>query len=200
MSYLMALVFPITLLIMHFVNGKHKNIPEIIAVTDTADFADLKFAIVKQQRVGDIYEYHLRGTYRNTVVGFCIQVKDAMSAGISIDGHLVTPLSIEQSGVCFVSTGKESNLFLNALSELYGMLNFKTFSKSRVVAACFSMNACVADLSAKKPYNFKLFLPAYNDGEEQPELFLHLKLDEGIVELHEKDMGYRKGVMAAFTH
>jgi len=176
-------------------NGQSKLI-DIISKSEEG-FNDLIFNITdKQLDKNNNWVLIAKGQYKSTVVGLKIKIKNGLNPGL-INGKP------DQSGMTknageLISNGLESDNFIKIVSGLYGFKSDKKFSKKNISFDCFSLNSLVGYLD-KGDFKFKLFLDSQNINGLYSELFLNINLSTGLIELNEKDPGYRENIIKILT-
>lgn len=159
------------------------------------DFKDLVFTITQFNENGDSYELKVLGLYKGEELGFKVIVKKGMKAGV-VDG-IIDNTAFVKDGVSILSLGKESNLFLKVLSELYRLPVDKRFV-DRFDFTIFPLEGAPDEIKTSH-VKFKLF----NDTENQDyycELFLHINYPYSLLQFDEKDIEYRKGVINTLSN
>jgi len=159
---------------------------------------DIFLKIVDRNEDKDSIFYTAKGMYEGKVVGLKVEVKKGMVAGFLPSGE-VNQDAFYRDGIRFYSVGNESNELLKALSSLYRFPTDKPFSKSVTGALSFSLNEIPLDFNSKYYFKFKLFF--HDDSEDlYCELFCNIDLKNDIIELHEKDAGYRENIIKTFSN
>lgn len=96
------------------------------------------------------------------------------------------------------SIGSESDDFLKALSKIYGFPTKNKFKNVIQVPTIFSLNKQKVNLDNVGYSHFKAFLEEDNQND-YCEIFFNIDSKKQIIELHEKDMDYRKLIIKAFS-
>ncbi|RQO69395.1 hypothetical protein DBR43_15020 [Pedobacter sp. KBW06] len=175
---------------------QNNKLEEITFRTDTSEgFRDISLKILSDKPTDSTHIYLAKGLYKGKTVGIQIEVKSDMPAGITKDGE-ISNTGFVKKPVTFFSIGKESNEFVKALSNLYAVDTSKPFTKRVTATTAFSLNKDIANLNTAGGYKFKLFFETETD---VPEIYLNLNLQEGIIEISEKDQAYRKPIMNILT-
>ena len=168
-----------------------------IASKSEEGFHDFVFNITDKQLDKDnSWILTAKGQYKNTIVGFKVVIKNEINPGI-VNGKPEQSGMIKNAGQ-ILSCGFESDHFIEVVSELYGFKTIKKFTENAISFDCFSLNTQKGDL-AKGDYKFKLFLDSQNTNGMYSELFLNISIQTGLLELNEKDPGYRENIIKIMT-
>ena len=176
-------------------NGQ-SNLIDITSKSEEG-FHDLIFNITdKQLDKENNWILIAKGQYKSTVIGLKIKIKNGLNPGL-INGKP------DQSGLTknageLINIGLESDNFIKIVSELYGFKSNNKFSKKNISFDCFSLNSEVGNLD-KGDFKFKLFLDSQDTNGLYSELFLNIHLSAGLIELNEKDLGYREKLIKILT-
>lgn len=176
-------------------NGQDK----LIDITSKSEegFHDLIFNITDKQLDKDNnWILIAKGQYKSTVVGLKIKIKNGINPGL-INGKP------DQSGMKknageLINIGLESDKLIQIVSGLYGFKSDKKFSKKNISFDCFSLNSMTGYLD-KGDFKFKIFLDSQDLNGLYSELFLNIHLSNGLIELNEKDPGYRENIIKILT-
>jgi hypothetical protein len=173
-----------------------EELPEVLS-SDDEGFADLSFRLVDLRKGDGVYHLVAKGQRRGRVVGFAATLTGDWDA---------QPLERTESnlywgGVTMVSLGQESDEFLRALAEIYGI-------PERPAHMCATTEFAAVGLAADprevvhRPVKLKLFFePRDRRAHEQgyAEVYLNVDPTQAVVELHEKDPDYRRPLIAALA-
>ncbi len=160
-------------------------------------FIDVILKITDETKTDTSHIYLAKGLYKDKTIGLAIEVNANIPAGI-VDGDISAEGSFVPNGVKLSSIGAESDTFIRALAELYGVATTKGFTKNPVYATAFSLNEMPVDLNQSEYYRLKLFFE--EDQEElYSELFLNIDLADRELELSEKDHDYRRPLLDVMT-
>jgi hypothetical protein len=177
-----------------------QKLADITSRTDTREgFSDIFLTITSRNNTDSTNIYVGQGLYKNKPVGLKFEVNSKLPFGITPGGEINSKGGFVTNGIKFISIGQESDELINALSELYNEPLKKTFSKKTISATVFSLNKKDTDFSKNDYYKFKLFFNDDGDENTYAEMFFNINTNEQIIELHEKDHGYRKPLLKAFT-
>jgi hypothetical protein len=182
-------------------SNRSKQLYEITSRTDTSEgFRDLFFSITSDTKTDTSHIYIGQGLYKNKTVGLKIEVKSPLPAGITSSGELNSKGGVVWNAVKFISTGKESDNLVFAIAQIYNEPAENVFTKEVLSPTLFSLNQEDVDLDKLGYYKFKLFFNDNSDDENKyAEMFLNVNTEERIIELREKDQGYRKGLLHTLT-
>lgn len=144
------------------------------------------------------YLYSVRGLFDNDTLGFIVSLDREIAPGINEDGT-VRDEGFRAGSVKFLRSGEESDQFIAALAQLWGLdeLMDKGFSTEPVVPLAFSSNKGAVDQTKPTTNSFKLFFDP--DAEEPGEIFFTVDLYRRGVELHEKDAEYREAIVRTLS-
>lgn len=185
----------LSLLFGHKSNGQ-SNLIDISSKSEEG-FHDLVFNITNKQLDKDNnWTLTAKGQFKNIVIGFKVVIKNDINPGI-INGKPDQSGMIKNPGQ-ILNIGLESDNFIKVVSELYGFKSDKKFTKNAISFDCFSLNSQKGDLE-KADFKFKLFLDSQNMNGLYSELFLNISLSSGLIELNEKDPGYRENIIKIMT-
>jgi hypothetical protein len=185
----------LSLLFCHKSNGQ-SNLIDITSKSEEG-FHDLVFNIANKQLDKDNnWILTAKGQYKNIVVGFKVVIKNNINPGI-VNGKPDQSGMIKNAGQ-ILNIGSESDNFIKVVSELYGFKSDKKFTKNAISFDCFSLNSQKGDLE-KADFKFKLFLDSQDSNGLYSELFLNISLSSGLIELNEKDPGYRENIIKIMT-
>jgi len=160
-------------------------------------FQDLVFNITDKKLDKDNnWTLTAKGQYKNMIVGFKVVIKNELKPGI-VNGKPDQTGMIKNAGQ-ISSIGLESDNFIKVVSELYGFKSDKKFTKNAISFDCFSLNTQKGDLE-KADFKFKLFFDSQDLNGLYSELFLNISLPTGLIELNEKDPGYRENIIKIMT-
>jgi hypothetical protein len=159
-------------------------------------FHDLVFNITNKNLDKDYWTLTAKGQLKNSVVGFKVVIKNNINPGI-VNGKPDQTGMIKNAGQ-ILSIGVESDNFIKIVSELYGFKSDKKFTKNPISFDCFSLNSQKGDLE-KGDFKFKLFLDSQDLNGLYSELFLNISFSSGLIELNEKDPGYRENIIKIIT-
>ena len=119
-------------------------------------FIDVFLKITDETKTDTSHIYLAKGLYKDKTIGLAIEVNANIPAGI-VDGDISAEGSFVPNGVKLSSIGAESDTFIQALAELYGVATTKGFTKDPIYATAFSLNEMPVDLNQSEYYRLKLF-------------------------------------------
>lgn len=158
------------------------GLPEVTAASEGDDFIDLSFAIrsVAFDAAGNC-TVHAYAKHAAKTLGLSVTFRNART-GIEI---------------VYSSLGPESDALLRAMSSLYKVPMVKNKFTTSFTAKAFGLGSNLKDIR-NKPIDFKAF---FNDSDDKKyaELYTNVDLKKNLLELAEKDPGYRKNVLNAFS-
>lgn len=180
-------------------NRKKSSLIDIRETIQDDTFCDIQMSITEKGKDNTYNVFIIKGTYNGNVVGLQIRIITKMPFGISKEGNVNTETGFVPQGLIISTIGKETELFLKALAELYNIPNNRTFSTSEITATVFSLNSTDTDLNTPGYYKFKIFFNEDEDESLYSEMYMNINISEGIFELHEKDPEYRTAIINTFT-
>ncbi|MFN9998775.1 MAG: hypothetical protein ACK52X_04045 [bacterium] len=179
-------------------DNKTNTLKEITSRFDTAEgWHDVFFSIVNSTSTDSTRTYICKGLHKGKTVGFQIEIRSDMGAGITPAGELNSQKGFIKNAVQFKSIGEESNELIKVLGDLYGKPTIKTFSRQTIWLTAFSLNQQPVDLDKKNYYKLKIFFD--QDENLYSELYLNINTQTSEIELNEKDEEYRDGVIKNLT-
>jgi hypothetical protein len=167
----------------------------LIDITSKSEegFHDLVFNIIEKQLGSDNnWIIVAKGQCNNRIVGLKLVLKNGINAGI-VDRKPNNQGMVKNAGR-LLSIGSKSDNFIKIVSALYGFKTDKKFSKKGIFFDCFSLNEQAGYLDKGK-FKFKLFFDSYNKIDLYSEMFLDIDISSGLIELNEKDPGYRENIV-----
>ena len=174
---------------------------DITSRTDTSEgFSDIFLSITNETKTDISHVYIGEGLYNNKTVGLKFEVKSNLRAGITSNGDLDPKSGIARNAIKFISIGQASDNLVVALAQLYDEPARKVFTKEVLMPTVFSLNQQDVHLDQPGYYKFKLFFNDDSEDEDKyAEMFFNINTSERIIELHEKDLDYRKPLLNVFT-
>ena len=158
-----------------------KPLPEITASSEGGGFVDLEFAIRSYKSLPDgSHSLEVRGIHQGREVGIVVVLGSQWKASIGT--------------VVYRSLGAPSDALLVALDQLYGTKLQPLVMRSETTFAVMSLEGTPGDLT-KGPTKMKLFYEP--DGQGYAELYTNVNLQNGILQIHEKDPDYRAAIIHA---
>jgi hypothetical protein len=167
----------------------------LIQSNDTFKDIVLKVTSVKKDFFND-FEILAENIYNNQTVGMKIIVRSNLQPGIE-NGEIKPELQTK-GGVQFKSVGKNSDLFVVALSNFYGIPGKNTFTIKSVVANCLALTNMHFDVMTDK---IKLLLTFDPDNKRTlfSEIYMDLDLCNNTISLSEKDQEWRRNIVELLT-
>lgn len=159
-------------------------------------YQDLILNIVDTLYKNDFWIITAKGQYKGAIVGIKIKFKNGLKPGL-VNGK-IDNTSWAQKAAEISTIGEESDNFVKIISELYGIETDKAFSNNPIVFTCFSLNSTVAFLD-KGYFEFKLYFDDTNKSGLYTEIFLNLNLQEGYIEIPDKDPEHRENFIKAMV-
>jgi hypothetical protein len=171
---------------------------QLIDITSKSEegFCDIILNIVDKQIDNDFWIITAKGQYKGTIVGIKIKVKNGLKPGI-VNGE-IDKTAFTKDAVEISSIGNESDSFIKVLSNLYGFKTNKKFTSKPLIFTCISLSSTEGFLD-KGYFKFKLFFDDTDEKGLYSEIYLNPNFPEGLIELPEKDPGYRKNIINAMT-
>jgi hypothetical protein len=169
-------------------------LPEITSIGENFEgaFEDLVFAAQSVEQTEDRLTVTAVGVHNSREVAFRAVVAKGMIPGVTASG--LNREAFKESGVVLERVDARSDAFMSVLAELYGAEENGGEMGARTKWVAFPLEGNPANL-ATTHVSFKLFCESERE-EDYAELFLHLDIPNHRVELHEKDPGYREGVLS----
>jgi hypothetical protein len=167
--------------------------PEITADSEDDGFVDLGFAIRSRETLPDGSQgLHAYGVHHGREVGITVVLGTQWKKG-SLGSNV--PLVTYQGAVTYRSLGAPSDALLQVLDQLYATKLQPTTIRPNTTFTAISLGGEPADLT-KGQTKIKLFFES--DAEDRyAELYTNIDLANGILQIHEKDPGYRSAVIRA---
>ena len=171
---------------------------QLIDITSQSEegFHDLVLNIVEKHINNNQWIIVAKGQYKGIIVGIKIKIKNELNPGI-VNGE-VDKSAIIKNGVEFSTIGKESDNFIEILSGLYGFQTKKKFTSNPLLFTCIPLSSTQASLD-KGYFKFKLFFDDTNINNLYSEIYLNPNFPKGLIEITEKDPGYRENLIKAMT-
>lgn len=167
-------------------------LPEVTAEREQ-DMADLVFRVQEHRRQPDgSQRIRAAGLHRGREVGFEVVLGATWAMG---KAEKDVPFRISRGTVSYRRVGPQSDAFLQALDEVYGV---KLSPKSMAAETSFAAAALQGDPQdlTRGPVRIKLFYEG--DAEDRyAELITNIDLAAGRLEVREKDEDYRRAVVRA---
>ena len=173
-----------------FFRGPLRSLPEL-SVAKTDGFVDFAFKIVAVERFAQETQVLVRARRGSELVGFAALLTEPWTAS-SIPG---TDHTLWRGQVSIVSVGVESDAFLRALYDAYGVAGSAPRMTARVDFMAVSLSGDPHDLK-REPLKLKLF---FQGATGTAEVFLNVDEGRSIVEFAEKDTEYRQAFLEALT-
>ena len=163
------------------------DVPEV-GITSEGGFADLAFRLTEWTTAGPGVGVIARGTYRGRPVGFkAILAPDWTATPIPDTG-----VSIYWGRVALESLGAESDALVGLLAEQYSITEPPERMPAKVDAAAVSLDSDPRTVKTQ-PVKLKVFFESHDNAE----IYLNIDPTTLVVELKEKDPGYRRLIVSA---
>jgi hypothetical protein len=156
---------------------------------------DINLTISEATRSKDKWTFVAKAYYKDIPVGFKIEINSRIPASVEINASSTNPML--PNAIQFSTIGYESDSFLKALSEIYGIPSEPNFTEKPISATVFSLNTKAVDFNVDYLFQFKLFFEN-EPGTNPPELYLNINLQKNKIEIREKDEGNKKGIIELF--
>ena len=122
-------------------NSSFSNLNEITEVSEQEEgFKDIVMNIVSEENMKDSHIYIAKGLFHSKKVGLKFEVKSNMQKGVNNDGSLDAKNGFIRDGIKISSIGEESNEFIKALSQIYGLPTEEKFTSDILAPTSFSLN------------------------------------------------------------
>jgi len=131
------------------------------------------------------------GLYNSQVVGVEVDFRNDMIPGL-VDGHFDRD-AFMQEGIVFCSLGKESDLFLAALAQLYKVDTHACHFARRASTTAIPLEEKPINIQATD-LKFKVFFNT-DSASKYAELFVNVDVPNRVLELAEKDEEYRRNII-----
>ena len=172
---------------------RQSPLPEITSATEEG-FHDLTFAIRRDEKQADGSRLlEARGLHHGREVGLLIVISPSWREARLGEFNFTSYKGI----MSYRSVGTASDFLLQAIDELYGTALHPTAMRAETKFAAITLAGNPATLE-KEPVKIKLFYES-DDPERCAELFTNIDLRHGVLQINEKDEGYRKPVVQALT-
>lgn len=170
---------------------------DIITLTGPAK-KSLYLSIVETTEQDTAYIFNVQAVHDGEVVGFHISMDKNIPAGIDEMGAVNENDGFTTGTIKFIRSGDESDRFIQALANYWGMeVEEAAFSSEPVIPLVFSSNKSAISYDSPSTHNFKLFFNP--DVHEPGEMFFTHDTYLRRVELQEKDSVYREEVLRALS-
>lgn len=177
--------------------GHKKNVdPIALRMDSTKDDngpVDVNLSISEIIELDSSTVYRLAAIYKNKPVGFELEIPKNDNLNGKGFGN----------GIAINTIGKQSDDFINALSEIYGIKTPNKKFVNNIVVSYVDLHQFAKTLTDKgienSPYSTELKLFFESDKGEEAELYLNISGDEKVMEFPEKDEEYRKLIISFLT-
>lgn len=158
-----------------------------VKVTQEDGFVDLEFKVRRVEQLQDgARSVVVHGDLDGKPVGFAVEFRRNWKRR-QIEG---TADSVYWGSARFVSTGGDTDRFVEALARMYGMAAGHRLAKLSVDAEVVGLKNDPADM-ASAPTRMKFFFQGDGSDAQYSEVFIHTDLVQGILHFNEKDLEYR---------
>lgn len=162
-------------------------------------FVNCVFKIENMEETDKSYKFHMSALYDGEFVGMNAEVVRGIDGGLNEDMTLISE-HVYRKGIVFRRSGKESDLLLNVLAQLYGLnLKIRKMVEEETFTA-IALHQCPIDM-VKEDVRIKIFGNDAGDIDEAKynESFFNVNLQEGYIFWDEKDMDYREPLIRSLT-
>lgn len=142
------------------------------------------------------YEIIARSLYKQKIVGMKIIIRNNIKPGI-VNGKIQADLATK-GGVQFKSIGKESDLLIAAICELYNQPKKGNFTIRSVVSNCVVFVSKDFDINTDK-IKLQLTFDPENKKQLLSEIFMDVDVQKKTIILAEKDQEWRKNIVEILT-
>jgi hypothetical protein len=145
------------------------------------------------------YIFHLAASHNGQILGINVEVVKNIQGGFDNDVNLIEN-HVYRNGVIFRRSGKESDLLISVLSELYGNLSHQLEMVEEESFTGIALHQGNINMLLE-PIKIKIF---GNDKDEDDECdyyesFFNLDLKNGFVFWNEKDQDYRQPLIKSLS-
>lgn len=140
--------------------------------------------------------YEAISEFNNEPVGFNVEIKKDIDAGIAENGQPDDDLGFSEGSVRITANGPNSDNFVKAMGTLFKMPVDGKMTTNTLTPMVFSSNKEKVDLGKPGTYSFKYFFE--NGTGKEAEMFGILDTYKQSFELGEKDSTYRAAIISAF--
>ncbi len=169
------------------------ELPNITSKIEDGGFVDLCFRITDRidNADGSILLV-AEGLHEERHLGLRVSLVTGMKPGV-VNGE-IDQGAFRRDAVTFQRLDERSDAFVSAVHELYGATDPNASMREQLVFTAIALAGDPAEVESQH-LNFKLFHDDEDRHGEYCELFLHIDLPLGEVEIHEKDDEYRPNVL-----
>ncbi len=170
----------------------------LVSITHSPENASYISLRLSDRTDGDAtISFVARGLHNEDTVGFIVEVDKNIPAGIGSDGQVDEEAGFQTGSIRFVRSGAESDRFVSALAELWGVEGASQMKSQPIQPLVFSSNRVPVNLDKSFTYSFKLFFE--EDAPVPGEVFFTLDTYRRTVEFQEKGTQYRSQIVQAFA-
>ncbi|EJP04349.1 hypothetical protein J9305_13330 [Leptospira interrogans] len=102
----------------------NKKYPDLLSNREEDEFVDLTFKIENLKEGSDNFNFNLKAKFKDDIVGFKVMMTKNIDRGFDSNMELIKQ-NVCYEGVKFIRTGKESDLLVSHLNDLYGFASEK---------------------------------------------------------------------------
>ncbi len=158
-----------------------------VRVTQEEGFVDLQFRVQKVELLEDgTRSVVVQGSLDGKSVGFAVEFRPNWKRK-QLDG---SEDSVYWGSGRLVSTGGDTDRFVDALARLYGAPGGLRQAKASVDAEVVGLMTDPAAM-ASAPTRMKFFFQGDGSEAQYSEVFIHTDLKQGVLHFNEKDVEYR---------
>lgn len=114
-------------------------------------------SLVKTEKTDSSVVYTAKSLNDKDTIGVNVEVINNLPAGIFLDGNPNNDRGFTPGAMKFSSIGSQSDAFVRALAQVYGLPAGGAMTKSTLLPLVFSSNKKVVNLDGTDTYTFKLF-------------------------------------------
>ncbi len=169
----------------------NKKYPDLLSNREEDEFVDLTFKIENLKEDSDNFNFNLKAKFKDDIVGFKVMMTKNIDRGFDSNMELIKQ-NVCYEGVKFIRTGKESDLLVSHLNDLYrfaseklNMTDLETFTAIALTNEPFNL---IEDI-----VKIKLFGKDQEGASEEDyyESYFNVDLKNQCVWWNEKDPSYR---------
>jgi len=165
----------------------------VVKVGNDEGFVDLDLPLIQFVRRSRGYRVAGRGTLDGKTIGLVVDVDGNWTEKPTEDSRI----TFYWGNVTLRSTGPDSDALAEELARLYGIPRSGLHMLTEVRAEAVGL-ASDPRLVESEAVKMKLFLHSEKE-ERYAEVFFNIDLRAQVMEIHEKDTGYRKNLIRALT-
>lgn len=150
-------------------------------------------SITDKQEADTSFLYTVKGIFNSDTVGFIVSLDKDIAPGVLPDGSVDEKAGFKVGAVKFIGIGSESDRFVSALAQLWGIPDsIHRFANDAVIPLTFSSNNEEVNQLSPSTSSFKLFFDP--DANHPGEVFFTLDTYLRTIEIQEKNDSYRTAI------